>query len=453
MAENPSDTEDLLHAVARGHDRDAARFFVGRKSEIKAFGDAVADSKDFRQTQFRIFQGAPGCGKTSLLTHLHENAPPNRVFVALTDDGALASTAGLARCIDDAVASEPAKWAAALGPVFRTVGKLGNFFMPGSAVAGEGAAGATEAAAAAWFNEESAKRLRSLELVMVCDEAQTLNKSHAAVLRMLHTAGVKGGIPSVLALAGLSHTGNVVRSLEGMSRLSQNADVIMGIMAEEECVESTRMMLARCRIPGTADQHEATAKRVGAMAQRWPQHLACAHAALARELIRTGRDLGKVDIAVVGRDTTEARYNYYKGRLQGYPVLEDAGFVARVVAAIYAQNAAAEKAKAATKDPDLAEPKHVTGVAQVARLCRLAVEAEPADSSIRELDIKPIEIANRMIEKGIISHGGIDGPYAATISSMATWLGERIPRNDPLRRSLIPGSGNGDSQGDGAFDL
>ena len=417
MTEDNETSDELLKEIALGEDRDVAPFFVGRRAEIAAFEGAVVASKAKAQTVFRIFQGAPGCGKTSLLTHLHATAPDHRVFVPLVDDDALTSTRAFASCIDAAVASDPAAWAKALGPVLRTAGKLGNLFVPGSSSVAEAVAGSAEKIATTWNNEEAAKRLQNLELVLVCDEAQALNENHESVLRMLHKSGIQGGISSVLALAGLSHTAATLGEMEGLSaRLSQNAVVNMGMLDEAECVESTRMMLARCGVGGTDDQHEEAARLVGPMAHRWPQHLACAHAALANELIRVDRNLERIDFNAVNRETTAARHTYYGKRLANHPVLQDGPFTARLVGMVHETAIAldwklAEVCEAALQHPDTPARLQARGDAE--------------------------ELAKAVVAKGIVGQMGDAEPYEACIPSMATWLGEQLPMDDPARAYLI----------------
>ena len=62
-------------------DRGIAPYFAGRKREIESFMDALAAAARKDQAVFRIFQGAPDCGKTSLAARrdpirgVHERDP------------------------------------------------------------------------------------------------------------------------------------------------------------------------------------------------------------------------------------------------------------------------------------------------------------------------------------------------------------------------------------------
>ena len=120
--------------------------------------------------------------------------------------------------------------------------------------------------------------------------------------------------------------------------------------------------------------------------------------------------------------------------------MENARFTARVVGAVYRQNANASKSHG-TLEP-------VLRLGQVVRLCRQVRDAEPAGSDVREFDIPPVEVAQQMIEKGILSQRA-DEQYRASIPSMATWLGEHLPESDPAREHLIdtPVSKHSESSG------
>ena len=64
-------------------DRDIAPFFAGRVAEIRHFESAfnTLGWEDKRVAAFRIFQGAPGCGKTSLVEHLRQRHSDDTLFV------------------------------------------------------------------------------------------------------------------------------------------------------------------------------------------------------------------------------------------------------------------------------------------------------------------------------------------------------------------------------------
>ena len=418
---------DLLERLADGEDRDIAPFFAGRKTEIRKFERAVVRSKDVTTTQFRIFQGAPGCGKTSLLNHLMNNeVPENRLFVTIDEDEMLTSTKALAQCVDDAVSRSPSPAFARLGSMLGTAGTLGNLVVSGVKPLADAVGTLADATVQHHADRAKNRRLQDLELVLVCDEAQVLNAKHEGVLRMLHKTGLRD-IPSVLLLAGLGHTKTAIRKLDGLSRLAATVDVNMGLLSEAECADSTRQMLSGCEIAGADTELNALAKTVAAMAKRWPQHLACAHAALARELLDVRGDIAEVDIGKVERETTESRHAYYEGRFEDHPALENLRFAAEIVASVHRQNTVAQRSKGSV------EP--VTRHGQVIGLCKAALEREPKEPEIHHHNLTPKAIAEALIERGILS-GHAKEPYETTIPSMATWLGLHLPPSSPLRNYL-----------------
>ena len=72
---------DLATELLHSSDRDVARFFAGRETEVRAFEAAIRSAGTKPRAQFRIFQGPPGCGKTSLAHHLAETCFDKLLFV------------------------------------------------------------------------------------------------------------------------------------------------------------------------------------------------------------------------------------------------------------------------------------------------------------------------------------------------------------------------------------
>ena len=73
----------LAYTIAHESDRDTARHFEGRGPEKREFRHALDNAQGHKAAQFRIFQGAPGCGKTSLANHLAEKRAHQSLFVQL----------------------------------------------------------------------------------------------------------------------------------------------------------------------------------------------------------------------------------------------------------------------------------------------------------------------------------------------------------------------------------
>ena len=382
--------EILARKVLDGRDRDRARFFAGRKNEIAAFESALLEASESRQAVFRVFQGAPGCGKTALLEHLMANRSEDVLFVGVGVDD-LAGRASLDARVHDAFVSAHssgtrivATAAADLARRFKSDGAL------------------LEAR-----RTHAGREAREISVVFYMDEAQDIAPSEGRGLQELHTRGL--GIPSVLLLAGLGHTAERLAAA-GISRLADNAVVHMGALEERDCVESTLAMLGALRVSGTRDERERLAESAAELSFGWPQHLACTHIAQARELIRTRGDAGLVDLDAVRRETTEARHRYYRRRLDGTVLDTYPEFTAATVTAVRRD------------EPEA--PGHLWDLCD-----RMLDDAKTAHPRLGKVSGE--EFAAALTERGVLTreHGG---PYAPTIPSMEAWLD-----------GLAPGHGGG----------
>ena len=393
--------EDLARELLEDRDRDHARFFAGRDEEIRSFDAAVREAGRSRQTVFRVFQGAPGAGKTSLLARLREIRSDEVLFVDvakkhLADDGALAGR------VRDAAGSTATK---IVSTVLKSIGSTLRMQPAGDALGG-----AVED-----------KTVEKSKIVLLMDEAHRVDESVGDVLVDLHTIGL--GVPSVFAFAGLGHTASVIRNIRGLSRLARNAEVHMRPLDERDCVDSTRRMLDGCGAGGGTTRREHVARRVASMAFGWPQHLACAHAALARELIRTGGDVGSADLDAVARETAKARHEYYRRRLDGTVLDTYPEFTAATVAAVRRDGPEA--------------PGHLWDLCD-----RMLDDARTAHPRLGKVSGE--EFATALIEKGVLGRAGNE-PYDAAIPSMADWL-------DDLAAGPGRGSGRRRPAGHGGRD-
>ena len=262
---------DLANDLLIDDDRDHARFFAGRAAEIESFNGAVEQAGRKERAVFRIYQGSPGCGKTSLANHLKTHRSVDLLFVPL-DNEDLASREALAARIKEE----------ADGPANLRTGT-------------------------------TATTRRGLAVVLHLDEAQTVSEREADVLRGLHGRGL--GARCVCLFTGLSHTEDRVRSLDGLSRLARNATINMGRMADVECAASTTMMLETLGVEAAEAQRRTAVGVVVEESHGWPQHLFCAQQALCRELLRTNGDLAGVDLDRLRAESEAARHACYAGRL------------------------------------------------------------------------------------------------------------------------------------------
>ena len=405
-----SPNRDLLDSLARGHDRDKARFFAGRKEEVAIVDAAVAGARNLSVPQLRIFQGPPGSGKSSLLTHLRDQPSENRVYIAV-DHECLTSGEKLRQYVDGELRRSNKLIAKLVGAFIKQAGATTEVVVPGigASATGKAASPHVEQAVETVLDAKQKRRIQDeVVIVLTCDEAQLLEESHKTTLNTLHTTGLRK-LKTVVLFAGLGHTKSTLSHKCKLSRPALNATFVMGELSHDECVESTKMMLDGCRIAGNDRMHAEVAQQVAELSHGWPQHLGCAQSALARELIRVDCDLPQIDGETIERETTAARYEYYRGRIEDHPVLGEPEFTARVVRAVHHERPRTTR--------------------QLGLVCRRTLDSEPADSPMREDPPAPMEVAYALIEKGVLTKPN-DGPYRVAIPSMATWLDGQSPAGE-----------------------
>ena len=371
---------DLARKMVNDRDRDKARFFAGRQNEIRLFDNAVEEAGESKQAVFRVHQGAPGCGKTSLAAHLRAIRSDDVLFVDVAKKH-LADDDALARRVRDTAGSTGTKIVSA---VLRSIGSTLRM-QP----AGEALGSAVEG-----------KTFEKSTIVLLMDEAQRIDETVQDVLVDLHTIGL--GVPTVFLFSGLSHTADRIGSLEGLSRPGDNAIVNVGAMSEGECSESTRMMLTELRVDGTDDEREEMTGLAAALSHGWPQHLHCVQAAMCRELLRTDGVLREVSVSGIGSESDQRRGDYYQRRLSGTMLnARDATLTAAVV----------------KRTMDERPGDEVT----LADICGEEIHRAGLDDN-PNFKATPDGIASLLLERGVLAIGP-DNRYDVAIPSMAQWLG------------------------------
>ena len=363
---------ELCRRIARGGDRNFARYFAGREDALDRFDAALEDAAEQPQTVFRLFQGAPGSGKTSLLRHLAETrADDRRLLFVPCGKPDLESHHALELCVARAVhAAAPGK------PAPGFAGEPSPSYGPAKDV--------------------------DATIVLVHDEAQRMDDAQREVLSELHAGGLRG-MKSVLLLAGLSHTASVLSEGGKISRPDRHALCEMGVLRREESVESTTRMLADVDPASTEAQRGALVEQVAAFSDDYPQHLNCAQAAMCDELLRVDGEASLVDVTRIERDTAQARAAYYMARLQDPVLGHRRDFTHKLIARI------AEE-----------QPRD-TGALEA--LCRAAIEREKP----LEWSVPPRELAQALISKGVACE--TRKGYVIPIPSMVRWSEQELRRN------------------------
>ncbi len=372
---------ELAEQLLQRRDRDTAPFFAGRHDEIRRFDAALRESEHGgEQAVFRVYQGAPGCGKTSLVGRLRQIRSEGALFVDIRKRQ-LVSEDVLVERVRDAVADAGSTGTRIAATVLRAIASRLRVQPVGNAI-GEALVD---------------KAVGKTKVVLYMDEAQLVDHSAQPGLVRLHAYGL--GVPVVCLFTGLSHTADRIGSIEGLSRLASNAVVNMGAMSGEECAESTSMMLDELGVVGSRSE---AAQMVAALSHGWPQHLHGAQTALCRELLRTDGVLRDVNTARVRSEAERRRRDYYESRLSGSVLGEWPALTAGVVARV-----------AAERPPT---PPALT------KLCRNEVQRQGLAND-PDFEVTPRRFASTLVERGVLSLAP-DRRYDVAIPSMAQWLGD-----------------------------
>ncbi len=377
---------ELARALLEEVDRDTAAFFAGRRAEIQRFDEALRTvERRFEGNEralFLVYQGAPGCGKTSLVSHLRKARPEEIGLLVNVQPSDLASVSALTeqvrRTAEDAGPAGSrvaARFAQALASYLRM--------------------GGSGAELRSLMADRTARRAK---VVLHLDEAQVIDESAKAGLLMLHTRGL--GAPCVFLFTGLSHTAQRIDTVRGGSQAGENTVFNMGAMAAEECAESTAMMLAALGAGGGDAEKDRAAGLAAELSYGWPQHLHIAQTALCRELLRTDGTLRGIDSDRVRTESDRRRHDYYAKRLSGSVLGLRPSFTAAVVARVTALRPHDWLTLA-----DLCEDE----------LQQSGLAANP------NFDATSGEFAAALVERGVLSITP-DGRYDVAIPSMARWL-------------------------------
>ena len=375
-------------AFVEAGDRDVALYFSGRDREIRAFHDCLERVRVGAKvglpprSMIRIYQGAPGCGKTSLINQL-VFTNTSVLFFRMT----AYSFNNAERFVEKAIAEiQRAIHRQAIG-LDQT--KL-------------------DALAKVRLNEASDVLSRLFvgsthvpPIVICVDEAQIFEMKHGRCLSDICSGGT--GLPVMVLLAGLTHTQAAVTSIPGFSDLPRDSVINMGDLSDEECKESTLMLLTDIDAHGDSGEIESVAERSGSLAYGWPQHLNCAQTALCNELLRAGGELRKIDFPRVVEETTTMREEYYADRIWGTMLLHEFRLTAAVALTL-------------SKMPKV-------DFSQLEDLCAKCL-ATPDLVARRHVNYGPGTIAQELIRRGVIALND-EGSYEPSIPSMVTWLRER----------------------------
>lgn len=379
---------ELAQEVIDRIDRDTAPFFAGRKSEIDRFEATLKVCHLNEQAAFLIYQGAPGCGKTSLLRHLRESYANNEevLFIPLEKS-----------YLQDELLLED--W---IAQSINAKGRSGHRLLAAAAESA-GELFRLKHASKLILQEMRRKVSQNIKIVLYLDEAQTLAEEHQPGLLKLHAGGIV--FDTVCLLAGLGHTSATIGNLSGISRLARNATVTMGSMSRDDCAAATLMLLTELAVTGNPIELDKAAYRAADISVGWPQHLKGTHDALCAELIRTSGVLREVSFDRVKMESDQHRVQYYKGRLDNAILSVEPVLTQTILVEV-------------EKNPP-------SNLGQLDKLCGTVMEKEKVADTPRLAKVSPDDFSNALVKKGAVSMDH-DGVFRVPIPSMVQWAAEQI---------------------------
>ena len=374
--------------------RDEARYFEGRAKEIENFRHSLNASTRREQAVFRIYQGAPGCGKTSLAAHLAQTTE-DAVFIKLSRRH-LTSFASMMERIKNAASQQEGRYAL---------------------TATHWAAASIERLAGRTLTEEIQRAVRDhstegLCFVLHIDEAHSLSNNALEVLTELHIGGLgeTDQIPCVAVLTGLGHTKKHINAHSGLTRAGDGTTMNMTAMDGEECAQSTMRMLAElCPYEAPLASRQTLANLSAECSYGWPRHLQSAQKAICEGLLKTNGNVQALYHKQIGERCAKLRAEYYEERLNDIDAPGgDPDLTKQVIAKV---------AKAPPRHSDR----------ELEALC--SNEAKEYWQSNEEFSGE--KTRQKLIESGIVERK--DGFWALSIPSMGAWAAQQLQGSLPMQ--------------------
>ncbi len=290
---------ELLESYSRPFDRDSAPAFVGRQDILELIEANCQEALKRTRNQKKaagytiVLQGAPGAGKTAVLSHLEEewDGKKDRPHILSMDKISLKDPESAAleiiRKIDPSKAKDYRQKV-----VTNTGARIGLGVI--------GAEGSTtratdpEAASFSILKEVLPPQDWKQPLCILVDEIQNVGKSHEEVLTALHLGEHR--LPIVPIYAGLANS-TAALAEAGLSRLQIGNVCTLGALAGEEVRSCVKRMLVNCRIGlGVGYALRCLSDGVVERSEGWPQHVRTEAAALFWALGPAEGEIKNIDL-------------------------------------------------------------------------------------------------------------------------------------------------------------
>ena len=331
-----------LRQFIEDEDRERPLFFAGRAKEIKAIRDKAEHvGRGRMRGQTRVITGAPGAGKTALLSRFQElwtNDQHVRV-VRLAADVFSRPEEAMREFL-----FQLAPQAALRAGETVTDTKGGQLGVTGKILGLFGGEGSVQRARATQRSDRPRSfrsasmllpdSLKEKTIVVLVDEAQDWapNRTERSdtprsdLLNELHVG--EHGLKMLLVAAGLGTTEDRFMEL-GVSRLSADAVQVLDCLSVTEQRDAVDKFFEHFNIRGDMQKKAQWAEALLAGTQGWPHHLTNSLRAAAEELINANGDVDRASLEAACARAAEYREHYYSkriGRLAGMPAVLSAVF-------------------------------------------------------------------------------------------------------------------------------
>ncbi len=314
------DAPDLkrVEAYAEPRERRYPEVFVGREAELdlveRICREAIELGKEGRQCEGYtiLFQGAPGAGKSALLSHLGKlwEGKKGAPQAMRLNEGALYDPGRTAQKIAERIDPEQAGR-------FRQSAIAAGAASGGIPAIAQGEASASRETRSAEPDFSRLKEIKPPEkwdrpLCVLIDEIQNVTPDQRVCLGELHSGDHM--LPIVPIFAGLANSETVLERA-GLSRMRESSIRNLERLSDSEVRSYVEGMLDRCRIGCSPDQLDRIAGDIARSSEGWPQHVHTGTSALFWGLSRAGCDLSRVDFGEVERKAGSYREDSYEQRL------------------------------------------------------------------------------------------------------------------------------------------
>ena len=368
-----------------------------------------------------LFQGAPGAGKTALISQLEPLTVPKKTWLTRTGL-ALALGKNTERPVQVCQINN----LNILEDMWELQKKIAGTWIPGAekemearrmlemGVSLEVAHGKeqTEKTLMSW--EDVVKKVTGNPgeyppMLMMMDEAQAIDHKAGKQLLWLHQGN--DGLPIVPVFGGLAYTRKRFKDKRiNLSRIGNDRALTLKGLPEKDCREAVRRFLKKFRIIASAQATEQWTKAIAEDCMGWPQHLHVGLQGMAWELLEPGVDgnLDQADLKKARQFAKERRNAYYSDRLDSDSLKGKR----------YLTAAAAERL---TENPKMTEDE--LGV-EIEKIHSLGVSGKFVRSCLPK-GLSGEEFAEGMTHAGILQEDG-DGFLIVPIPCFQSYLLEKL---------------------------